>query len=141
MRKAAGTKPEKSSKPRPAASGTRQGARRAPAKSGHGHPGQQQPCVTAIITLPAECTLRDAATLQAMLVSTVSPTASVSVDGGAVKRIDTAALQLLAAFARREQVAGRSVEWHSVSAELHKASARLGLSAVLQLPASAGAGT
>lgn len=139
MRKAAGTKPEKASKARPAAAGKRQGARRAPAKSGH--PPQQQPAVTASITLPAECTLRDAATLQALLVSTVSPTASVSVDGGAVKRIDTAALQLLAAFARREQVAGRSVEWHSVSAELHKASARLGLSAVLQLPASAGAGT
>jgi len=139
MRKAAGTKPEKASKARLAATSKRPAARRAPAKSGR--TPQPQPPSTASITLPAECTLRDAAALQALLVSTVSPTDSVIVDGGAVKRIDTAALQLLVAFAHREQAAGRRVRWHAASTELHKASTTLGLAAVLQLPAQAGAAT
>lgn len=114
MRKAAVTKPKKASKARLAAA--------------------------ARIVLPAECTLREAAALQALLVGTVSPTGSVIVEGGAVTRIDAAALQLLAAFALREQAAGRQVDWHSASADLCKAGAALGLSAVLQLPAHAGEG-
>ncbi len=120
MRKAAVTKPKKASRARLAAAGTRQVA-------------------AARITLPADCTLREAAVLQALLVSTISPTSSVIVEGGAVTRIDAAALQLLAAFARRERAAGRQVEWQSASDDLNKASAMLGLSEVLQLPASAGA--
>ena len=120
MRKAAGTKPEKASKARLAAANTRQ-------------------TVPARLTLPAECTLRDAASLQGLLVGTVSPTDSVIVDGGAVTRIDAAALQLLAAFARRELAAGRRLDWHAASAALRTAGATLGLTAVLQLSAAAGA--
>jgi len=118
MRKAAVTKPRKASKARLAAAGTRHTA---PAR----------------LTLPAECTLRDAAALQGLLVATVSPTDSVIIEGGAVTRIDAAALQLLAAFARRELAAGRRVAWHSASAALRTAGATLGLSEVLQLPAAA----
>jgi len=105
MRKAAGTKRSKASKPR-----------------------------LAIIELPAGCTLRDAAALKTLLVGSVPAGKTVTVAGGAVTRIDTAGLQLLAAFALREQSAGRQLQWHSASAELRAASARIGLSGVLQLP-------
>jgi ABC-type transporter Mla MlaB component len=71
--------------------------------------------------------LREAADLKALLLSTVPPAGEVIIEGGAVERIDTAGLQLLAAFARREAAAGRCLAWQSASAELRGASARLGL--------------
>jgi len=109
MRKAAGTKRGKASKPRLAPAGKR-------------------------IELPAGCTLRDAAALKALLVGSACTGDAVTVAGGAVTRIDTAGLQLLAAFALHERSAGRPLQWHSASAELRAASARIGLSALLQLP-------
>ena len=110
MRKAAGTKRSKASKPRLAVAGRRR------------------------IELPAGCTLRDAAALKTLLAGSACTGGTVTLVGGAVTRIDTAGLQLLAAFALREQSAGRQLQWHSASAELRAASARIGLSALLQLP-------
>mgnify|MGYP001275688788 CR=1 FL=1 len=85
----------------------------------------------ARVKLGEVCTLREAAALQSQLVAAVSPTDEVLVDGAAVSRIDAAALQLLVAFARREQAAGRRIVWQQPSAALVESSARLGLQQVL----------
>lgn len=89
----------------------------------------------ARVQLPAECILRDAAGLQAQLCAAISPTDSVIVEAGAVTRIDAAGLQLLVAFAQREAAAGRRIQWQDPAPALIESSARVGLSAVLGLPA------
>jgi phospholipid transport system transporter-binding protein len=59
----------------------------------------------------------------------------IVLDGGAVDRIDTAALQLLVVFQREAQKRGSQVNWAGVSAPLHDAASQLGLAQVLALPA------
>jgi anti-anti-sigma regulatory factor len=61
----------------------------------------------------------------------------VVVDGSAVERIDTAGLQLLVAFARRQKEAGRRLHWEAASPALLSGSARLGLNEALGLGALA----
>jgi len=141
MRKAAKAKPAKASKSRLAAATTRParrtGGSKAAAKASLSVTSAPAPAVDARIALSAECTLRDAPALQALLINTVSPTDTVIIEAGAVQRIDAAALQLLVAFARREQAADRRLSWHEPSAELIDSSARLGLAEVLGLGAPA----
>jgi phospholipid transport system transporter-binding protein len=124
MRRAANTKPKNASKARVAVAVKKSPARRVARRA-----------TPAKLTLAADCTLREAAGLKSRLLSTVSPTDQVILEGGAVERIDAAALQLLVAFARREAAAGRRLVWDSASSELIGASARLGLLDVLSLPA------
>jgi phospholipid transport system transporter-binding protein len=79
------------------------------------------------LTLEAGCMLRESADMQFLLLSAHADHDPVVVDGGAVERIDTAGLQLLVAFARRQADAGRRLEWQAASPELVKCSTRLGL--------------
>ena len=130
MRKAARAKPKDASKVRLAA-GAKKPARRRTAAAA-------KPVVAARIDLAAECTLREAASLQSLLAGTHSLTDSVIVAAGAVTRIDAAALQLLVAFAQREKSAGRRVVWVDPSAGFLESSARLGLTGILGLDAAAG---
>jgi anti-anti-sigma regulatory factor len=95
--------------------------------------------VTARLKLGADCTLREATELKSRLADTVSGTSRVIIDGGAVRRIDAAGLQLLTAFVLREVAAGRQVEWRAASGELRQAAATLGLLQVLALDAPGGA--
>jgi anti-anti-sigma regulatory factor len=92
----------------------------------------------ARLSLGASCTLREAAALRTQLQGTVSKSDHVILEAGAVEHIDTVGLQLLVAFARREQAAGRRLEWQSPSHELLVASARLGLTEALALTGFAG---
>lgn len=130
MRKAARAKPKDASKVH-LAGGAEKPARRRRAAAGSVRPA-------ARIELAAECTLRDAAELQALLAGTFSPADSVIVAAGAVTRIDAAALQLLVAFTQREKAAGRRVVWAEPSADFMASSARLGLTDILGLEAPAG---
>jgi phospholipid transport system transporter-binding protein len=120
MRKGAKAKPQRASKARVALSAKQ---RTAAATRAVAPPS----LLPARLTLAADCTLREAAILKTLLLSTVSPAGEVIIEGGAVERIDTAGLQLLVAFARREAAAGRRLAWQSASAELRGASERLGL--------------
>lgn len=132
-----GAKPPKrmkASQPRAASASRRRSGARKPARaagkvaarrSSHGEPAR--------ITLAADCTLREAAALKAQLITTISPTDAVLIDGGAVERIDTAGLQLLVAFAQREHAAGRRLQWQAASDALRSAGARLGLLGALSL--------
>jgi phospholipid transport system transporter-binding protein len=123
MRRAANTKPKNASKPRAAVAARKPKVRAA------------REITPARLCLGADCTLREAASLKSLLLSTVSSTDHVIVEGGAVERIDAAALQLLVAFARREADAGRRLVWDSASHELLVAGERLGVLEVLSLPA------
>ena len=83
------------------------------------------------------CTLREAADLQrSLLAADGNP---VVVDGSAVERIDTAALQLLVALVNRQHRAGRRLEWKAASPEILSCGRRLGLIGALDLAGGGGA--
>ena len=86
------------------------------------------------LKLDPRCTLQEAAQLQSRLIAASGN--PLVVDGSAVERIDTAGLQLLVALARRQQQAGRALQWQAASPALRSCTARLGLSAALGLAAA-----
>lgn len=90
------------------------------------------------LTLAAECTVAASDSLKAELLRRLDESAPVILDVSALQRIDTAALQLLAAFIRDRRTAGRAVEWHGRAAALDSAAALLGLNAMLELPGEVG---
>jgi phospholipid transport system transporter-binding protein len=86
------------------------------------------------ITLAAEEDISVAAALKERLVEAHETGASaVTIDGSAVGRIDTAALQLLVAFARDRRAAGGSVAWIRPSETLVRAATTAGLTSALGL--------
>jgi ABC-type transporter Mla MlaB component len=98
-----------------------------------------RPSTPATVTLPAECLLASAAALQKSLVALLGEPQSVRLDTSAVTRIDTASLQLLAAFARDRRASERPVEWRGLTEPFNVAARLLNLEALLGLP-PAGAG-
>lgn len=89
------------------------------------------------LALPAECTLADAAALKKALCALLPRAGTVTLDAAAVERIDTAALQLLAAFVRDRRLAGRVVQWRTVSNALSSAACLLGMDSMLSLAEAA----
>ena len=87
------------------------------------------------VTLPADCRIAELSTVKATLDAALA-TAAVALDGGAVERIDTAALQLLTVFRREAAARGVAVEWLGASEALRDGAARLGLARTLELPAA-----
>jgi phospholipid transport system transporter-binding protein len=90
------------------------------------------------LTLGAECTVAEADSLKAELVRRLSAPAPVTVDVGALQRIDTAGLQLLAAFVRDRRTAGRAVIWRGRASALDAAAGLLGLNDMLELAGEVG---
>jgi phospholipid transport system transporter-binding protein len=78
-------------------------------------------------------TIRTVTSLQAELAVRLDESGAVQIDGSAVDRVDTAALQLLAVFVRDLRAEARAVEWVGCSAGLRKAANGLGLSSALGL--------
>ena len=78
--------------------------------------------------------IRMAAALQNELAARLDESGTVTIDGGSVERIDTATLQLLAAFVRELNEASRTVVWSACSPALRRASNILGLKNALRLP-------
>jgi anti-anti-sigma regulatory factor len=91
--------------------------------------------MTHHLTLPRQCTLRDAEAFRAALLAADEEPGDFVVDATSVERIDTAGLQLLVAFARRLRLHERRLVWGKPSAELLRGAARLGLTGELGLPA------
>jgi phospholipid transport system transporter-binding protein len=83
-----------------------------------------------VLTSP---TIRTINTLQAELAERLDESGNVQIDGTAVDRVDTAGLQLLAAFVRDLQAEARSVEWIGCSAALRRAANASGLAVALGL--------
>src|ERR1700736_3214740 len=78
-------------------------------------------------------TLRNVTAFQAELAERLDESGTVQIDAGAVERIDTASLQLLAAFVRDLRADARVVEWVACSAVLRRAAHSLGLAGALDL--------
>jgi phospholipid transport system transporter-binding protein len=87
------------------------------------------------VALPAECLIATVDELRTYLSSQLTLESSVTIDAAAVQRIDTASLQLLAAFTRDRRDAGLSVEWAGVPAAMAEAATLLNLTHTLGLPA------
>jgi len=81
-------------------------------------------------------TLRTVTVLQTELAERLDDSGTVQIDGSAVERIDTATLQLLAAFVRDLRADARGVDWIGCSAVLRRAAHSLGLAAALDLAAT-----
>jgi phospholipid transport system transporter-binding protein len=90
------------------------------------------------LILTAECTVAEADTLKSELARRLDEPEPVTLDVSALQRIDTAGLQLLAAFVRDRRTAGRAVAWRGRASALDSAAGLLGLSDMLELPREAG---
>jgi len=77
--------------------------------------------------------LRNVTAFQAELAERLDESGTVQIDASGVERIDTATLQLLAAFVRDLRADARLVEWTDCSAALRRAAQALGLTAALDL--------
>jgi ABC-type transporter Mla MlaB component len=89
-------------------------------------------------SLGAECTIEHAPGLQKQLAKVLADRACVTLDFSAVKRCDTAGMQVLAAFIRERRDGGRDVELASMSENFLATAKLLGLSAIF-VPVGSGA--
>lgn len=85
------------------------------------------------LALEPDCTLAEAEPLQRALTALLEQPRTVTLDAGAVQRIDTAALQLLAAFVRDRRLAGRTTEWRATDQTVEPAARLLGIDGMLGL--------
>jgi len=90
------------------------------------------------LTLGVECTAAEADALKAELARRVAASEPIIVDVSALRRIDTAGLQLLAAFVRDRRTGGRIVQWRGQAAALELAAGLLGLKDMLELAGEVG---
>ncbi|MDI3262121.1 STAS domain-containing protein [Aerosticca soli] len=87
-----------------------------------------------VIGLPADCRMAALGPLLRELVQALDAPATV-LDGRAVERVDTAALQLLLLFRREAAARRHAVRWLGASQVLRDAAGVLGLAQALDLPA------
>jgi anti-anti-sigma regulatory factor len=87
------------------------------------------------VTLADSLDIAQVQTLHATLREALARAQPVALDAAAVQRVDTAALQVLAAFVRTAQARGVAVSWRTVPESLTRAAGLLGLRDVLGLAA------
>jgi phospholipid transport system transporter-binding protein len=130
---------QKSARQRPTQRGA---AQRRPAgarsKAAPAKPAQRRIHDRGSLILASECTVAEADALKSELARRLDEPEAVTVDVTALQRIDTAGLQLLAAFVRDRRTAGRTFAWRGRAAALEAAAVLLGLDSVLELPGEAG---
>ncbi|MGH8299361.1 MAG: STAS domain-containing protein [Steroidobacteraceae bacterium] len=102
-------------------------------KAAAGTPSKSRTHEDGALTLGAECTVAEADSLKAALASRLAGPEPVTVDVSALQRVDTAGLQLLAAFVRDRRTAGRTVQWRGRASALEAAAGLLGLKDMLEL--------
>ncbi len=78
-------------------------------------------------------TIRNITAFQADLAERLDESGPVQIDGSGVERVDTATLQLLAAFVRDLRAEARAIEWVDCSPALLRAAGSLGLESALSL--------
>jgi phospholipid transport system transporter-binding protein len=86
----------------------------------------------------ADCTIAHAAALHARLARVVAKPAPLSLDLSAIKRVDTAGLQVLAAFVRQRRADGREVACVGAGEVFLSAARLLGLDTLFAVPANGG---
>jgi ABC-type transporter Mla MlaB component len=94
-----------------------------------------------LLRLPAQCTLSDADGLKLTLARLLRNVKPVTLDARAVQRIDTASMQLLAAFALERAARELAVAVGAASAEFLQAARLLGLEALLRPTATVSPGS
>jgi len=85
------------------------------------------------IALPAECAIASAPQLRSGLLKRLTDARTVQIDASGVQRIDTASLQVLAAFSRDRRAGGLPLEWLGVPPCLTQAASTLDLTDALGL--------
>jgi ABC-type transporter Mla MlaB component len=91
---------------------------------------------SGVFALAADCTIAHIAPLRAGLAKLLKRPSAVTLDVNAVQRIDTASMQLVAAFVRERESHGRQVEWRGAAPVFGSAARLLGLAPTLHLPDS-----
>ena len=99
-----------------------------------GEVGEPQLSASGVFALSAECTVTAGAALKSSLLQVLEEPTPITLDVAAVRRIDTAAMQLIAAFVRERQAQGREVRWSGSAPVFASAARLLGLVAALRLP-------
>jgi anti-anti-sigma regulatory factor len=97
-------------------------------------PGSEPKTANGTFAVAAECTVADASSLKAGLAKLLDESGIVTVDIGAVQRIDTAGLQVIATFVRERESHGRQVQWRGHAPAMSAAAKLLGLGTLLKLP-------
>ncbi|NID13937.1 STAS domain-containing protein [Luteibacter yeojuensis] len=92
----------------------------------------------APLALDADLRIGAAPALRDRLLGVLAAGEPIELDGAVVAQVDTAALQVLAAFSRDARAAGLPVAWSGVSDPLRRGVSVLGLHALIELPADAG---
>jgi anti-anti-sigma factor len=87
----------------------------------------------SVTTVGADCTIEHAPGLHQQLAKVLASRACVTLDVTAVKRCDTAGLQVLAAFIRERREAGRDVALAGVSDNFLATAKLLGLSSLFSI--------
>ncbi|MEX1828748.1 lipid asymmetry maintenance protein MlaB [Luteibacter sp. CQ10] len=100
--------------------------------------GKSSKNTAGALALDADLRIGAAPALRDTLLAALTAGKPVDIDGSAVNQIDTAGLQVLAAFSRDARAAGLAVRWRGASDSLHRGVAVLGLSELIELPARAG---
>ncbi len=91
----------------------------------------------SVVALSENCTLRDALAMKEELLKMKDIAAAVTIEIAAVKRIETANLQVIAAFVRDRRNAGLTVTWSGASDAMSQAVKLLGLETLLGYGATA----
>ncbi|HEY3786328.1 MAG TPA: STAS domain-containing protein [Steroidobacteraceae bacterium] len=85
-------------------------------------------------TLASECMVSEVTSLKSRLRRLVEEPRPVALDPTRLQRIDTAGMQVIAAFVRDREQRGLAVQWRGASATLSSAAHLLGLAPLLRLP-------
>jgi phospholipid transport system transporter-binding protein len=117
----------------------KEGARRqshvARARSGAARKGRSaKSSAEGVFALSADCTVAESAALKSSLLQTLARPTPVTIDITCVQRIDTAGIQLIAAFVREREALGLQVHWRGTAPAFTSAARLLGVASVLRLP-------
>src|SRR5581483_9198816 len=117
-----------------AATRTTRRGRTGPSRAARNTPAPGGEPRTGSFAVAAECTVADASSLKTGLAKLLEESRIVTLDIGAVQRIDTAGLQVIATFIRERESHGRQVQWRGEAPALANAARLLGLGTLLKLP-------
>ena len=115
----------------------KQGAPRAARARGAGAAAKGRAAKSAregVLALSADCTVAESAALKSDLLQNLALPTPVTLDIGSVQRIDTAGIQLIAAFVREREALGLQVHWSGSAPAFSSAARLLGVASVLRLP-------
>jgi len=110
------------------------GIRSRPAGTSRASPAAKQPRSAGVFTLSAQCTIAESAPLQADLSGLLDKDTPITLDAKELQRVDTAGMQVIAAFVRERNANGRQVQWRNTPPTLLSAARLLGLGTLLGLP-------